>query len=191
MCEIGKRQSPIAIDSDNAFIDASLGPLQFLHYEKLRHGLFTNNGHSVVFTLDNQENFDGKSNLSALENGRPMIKGGGLVGEYYLTQLHFHWGNGSVGQGSEHVVNGKAAPLEVHFVHFNSKYESLAEALKFDDGVAAVAFLFAEEKSLNHETDYNQFDNLINQVTHEEDLSKFFLSYFLPISQASLKYSSS
>ena len=35
---------------------------------------------------------------------------------YYFSHLHFHWGpNNSV--GSEHKVNGKSYPLEMHLVH--------------------------------------------------------------------------
>ena len=41
------------------------------------------------------------------------IEGGGLAKEYVLEQFHFHWGE-KVDEGSEHLVDGKAHPLEVH-----------------------------------------------------------------------------
>ena len=50
----------------------------------------------------------------------PTISGGGLKGTYRFTQLHFHWGN-SEKKGSEHIIEGKAFPMEVHLVHFNEK----------------------------------------------------------------------
>ena len=37
-----------------------------------------------------------------------------------LEQLHFHWGRSNfTDEGSEHWLNGKGYPLEVHFVHYN------------------------------------------------------------------------
>ena len=38
-----------------------------------------------------------------------------------FLQLHWHWGSDS-SKGSEHTMNGKEYPLEVHLVHVNSKY---------------------------------------------------------------------
>lgn len=50
----------------------------------------------------------------------PTISGGGLKGTYEFAQLHFHWGD-SENKGSEHKIEGKAFPMEVHLVHFNKK----------------------------------------------------------------------
>ena len=38
------------------------------------------------------------------------------LGTYDLLQCHFHWGR-KEGEGSEHLIDGKAAELEVHCVH--------------------------------------------------------------------------
>lgn len=35
---------------------------------------------------------------------------------YELIQFHFHWG-GDCGAGAEHLINGKSADAELHFVH--------------------------------------------------------------------------
>ena len=45
-------------------------------------------------------------------NGNMTVTGGGLPSTYRVAQFHFHWGNTS-SKGSEHTVNGAAAPLEV------------------------------------------------------------------------------
>ena len=58
--------------------------------------------------------------LDSPDNFTAQISGGGLEGTYKFAQLHFHWGDTSQ-QGSEHTLNGKAFPLEVHLVHFNTK----------------------------------------------------------------------
>ena len=46
-----------------------------------------------------------------------------MPGRYQFAGLHFHWGSES-NEGSEHTVEGKAYPLELHLVHFNSEYGS-------------------------------------------------------------------
>lgn len=48
-------------------------------------------------------------------SGTPIIiHGGSLPGDYVLDQFHFHWGNNETDSvGSEHLLNNKAAPMEV------------------------------------------------------------------------------
>ena len=47
-----------------------------------------------------------------------------------LAQAHFHWGrDGHQDEGSEHYIEGVQHPLEVHFVHVNSKYTDITAAL--------------------------------------------------------------
>ena len=66
--------------------------------------------------------------------------GGGLKDKYIFAQLHLHWGNRSQ-VGSEHLVGGHAFPMELHLVHYNSKYSSLGEAAAHPDGLAVVGVL--------------------------------------------------
>ena len=66
--------------------------------------------------------------------------GGGLEDTYNLAQLHVHWGNTSQ-VGSEHLLAGKAFPLELHLVHYNSKYSDISEAVGHADGLAVVGVL--------------------------------------------------
>jgi len=47
-----------------------------------------------------------------------------------LQQLHFHWGRtGKNDEGSEHYLYGQRYPIEVHFVHWNSKYSDFLAAV--------------------------------------------------------------
>ena len=69
------------------------------------------------------------------------VLGAGLHDKYEFAQLHFHWGNNSK-VGSEHLINGRAFPLEVHFVHFNSRYVTLGEAVGHEDGLAVIGVMF-------------------------------------------------
>jgi len=40
---------------------------------------------------------------------------------WMLAQAHFHWGRDNT-EGSEHYIDGRQYPLEIHFVHVNYKY---------------------------------------------------------------------
>ena len=70
--------------------------------------------------------------------------------EYLFKQFHFHWGS-SDDTGSEHKVNGNFYPLEMHLVHFNSKYDNLVEALKHKDGILVIGVLFKVDDVGNEE----------------------------------------
>ena len=69
------------------------------------------------------------------------MSGADLPGKFIFAQGHFHWGNKS-SVGSEHTVGGKRFPLELHLVHYNSKYLTIKEALKYGDGLAVLSVLF-------------------------------------------------
>nr|ACO10881.1 Carbonic anhydrase 1 [Caligus rogercresseyi] len=64
---------------------------------------------------------------------------------FRFAQLHFHWG-GDNKYGSEHLLDGYQAPIEVHLVHFNTKYGStIEEALAMEgvsDNLAVLGILF-------------------------------------------------
>lgn len=69
----------------------------------------------------------------------PHIYGAWLVGKYYVSELHFHWGSKEVG-GSEHMINGKRLDVELHIVH---KLQDLnAGAEQNSSGIAVVGILF-------------------------------------------------
>lgn len=86
-CAKGKEQSPIDIKGGAA---EDLPAIEFGY--KPTHIKVINNGHTI------QVNYDGDSHITL----------GGK--RYNLLQFHFH-------APSEHAVDGKLAPMEVHFVH--------------------------------------------------------------------------
>ncbi len=87
-CGLGQQQSPIDLTDG---VQADLPPLQ-PHWSASAEWTVTNNGHTVQ--------------ASAKDAGTLTIDGV----SYDLLQFHFH-------HPSEHLVNGKPAPMEVHFVH--------------------------------------------------------------------------
>jgi len=94
-CGRGSQQSPIDIRSDAA-ISADLGAIKFNY--KSTPLKVVNNGHTI------QVNYAPGSSIT-------------VAGKtYQLLQFHFH-------TPSEHTVDGKAAPMELHFVHRNDAGE--------------------------------------------------------------------
>jgi carbonic anhydrase len=89
VCSVGMQQSPVDI---GATIPAKLPALKIGW--RRRADTIVNNGHTI------QVNFADGSTLT------------GPGGSYKLVQFHFH-------RPSEHLINGKIYPMEVHFVHAN------------------------------------------------------------------------
>jgi len=75
---------------------------------------------------------------------------GEFKGKFTFAQLHFHFGSRS-NKGSEHKVNGKPYPMELHFVHYISKHESIADALHDakPNSLAVLGVLFSLSKRDN------------------------------------------
>ena len=69
---------------------------------------------------------------------------------YYIEQLHFHWGKNS-SYGSEHAIDNKRYPLEMHLVHYNSKYQNVTDAILGEarNGLAVISVLFEISKEDN------------------------------------------
>ncbi|XP_037949018.1 carbonic anhydrase 7-like isoform X2 [Teleopsis dalmanni] len=107
------------------------------YHNLLPHPLkILNNGHTVSITIP-------KLNATELKNGEfmPYVRGGKLPGEFEVEGIHFHWGDKN-NRGAEHVVNDIRYTMEMHIVHRNKKYATLAEALDYADGAAVLGFFF-------------------------------------------------
>ncbi|XP_076364075.1 carbonic anhydrase 2-like isoform X1 [Tachypleus tridentatus] len=147
----GNKQSPVNIEKNKVQTNNSLGSITFVNYDKpLYKPLLVNNGHSVQLNIEEDENV-------------PMIKNGGLEGNYKFQQLHFHWGNED-SMGSEHTVDDKTYCMEMHLVHYNSKYRS-DEAIKYPDGLAVVAVLFIVENNIK--SHFSSFTDILKNIRHE------------------------
>lgn len=85
------------------------------------------------------------------------MEGGGLPGKYVLDQMHFHW-------GSEHTVDGRRYPLELHMVHHDARFASLNDALASKTGVAVLGVLFHVSTK-----DNEALENILNGVSEVVD----------------------
>ena len=124
----GLHQSPINLDSTSARPTYNK-PLEFSSaYRQPIRGSLSSNGQTLEFSP---------------HDGSKLAISGASLGyrRYEVVQFHFHWGSSNV-KGSEHTINGQSFPLEMHVVHKNVKYRTLAEALKKKDGLLVLGFLF-------------------------------------------------
>ncbi|XP_057592367.1 carbonic anhydrase 2 [Hippopotamus amphibius kiboko] len=119
----GERQSPVDIDTKAVVYDPHLKPLS-LRYEHATAKRIVNNGHSFNVEFDDSQD-------------KAVLEGGPLTGTYRLVQFHFHWGS-SDEQGSEHTVDKKKYPAELHLVHWNTKYGEFGKASQHPDGLAVL-----------------------------------------------------
>ncbi|EFX77528.1 LOW QUALITY PROTEIN: alpha-carbonic anhydrase [Daphnia pulex] len=164
----GQHQSPINIESNKGFL-ANYPEFIFHQYDRVFPEILKNDGHTVELKIEEQG------------EELPFITGGGLGDRYNFVQLHFRWGE-SV-RGSEHIINGKQYPAEMHIVHYNSKYGNFNDALTQADGLSVLGVLIElqpwDNIAFRH---LEQFDNIVNPSTTNTDALQFSvpLSELLP-----------
>ncbi|PAA88613.1 hypothetical protein BOX15_Mlig030900g1 [Macrostomum lignano] len=121
----GAFQSPVNLDFGQAVFSAKLNnpPLRCA-YQDLPDCQLSNTGHSFQVA-------SGSGDLATVE-------GGPLLCRYQFAQFHMHWGSGD-SWGSEHALNGRLFPAELHLVHWNAgKFSSFQEAAAIKDGLAVL-----------------------------------------------------
>ncbi|XP_054248866.1 carbonic anhydrase 15-like [Indicator indicator] len=168
----GEKQSPVNIDRHWLQRDSGLGDILFEGYDLAPPGKWrlTNDGHTVMLSL-----------VSELASERITVSGGGLPGRYRALQLHFHWGS-PVGNGSEHTLDGHQLPMELHIVHVNVKYQTLAEAKGHANGLAVLGCFFqvSEAPNANYNTIVAGLRNVSNAGQSVDLASTFRLHTLLP-----------
>eukprot|EP00163_Fabomonas_tropica_P007027 TRINITY_DN1664_c0_g1_i1.p1 TRINITY_DN1664_c0_g1~~TRINITY_DN1664_c0_g1_i1.p1 ORF type:complete len:591 (-),score=215.08 TRINITY_DN1664_c0_g1_i1:452-2224(-) len=90
LCKDGEHQSPINIVKGNVAKSDRDGPIKFNYKES--ELVILNSGHTIQLNID---------------PGSNVVVGGK---KFELLQIHFH-------TPSEHLIDGKAAPLEAYFTH--------------------------------------------------------------------------
>ncbi|KAL3858193.1 hypothetical protein ACJMK2_012797 [Sinanodonta woodiana] len=160
----GRSQSPV--DMHDVRYNSSLGDINFSGYNATGTNMYQvkNNGHTIQVDIT-------KNNIT--------ISGGGLVSLYTAAQLHFHWG-GNSSRGSEHTLNGKQYPLELHIVHYKTSLGTIATAAASGqvDALAVLGFFFEVTPSDNEDLSpilsqlgYIRYANSSNLVSLSSDFS--------------------
>ena len=106
-CAAGMQQSPVDLATAMPAGIASAQP----HWMPAHGGMVVNNGHTIQIDV---------------------ADGGGITldgKDYVLKQFHFH-------HPSEHTIDGKQFPLEVHFVHAAKDGDLAVVGVMFEEGAA-------------------------------------------------------
>lgn len=144
--------------------NSALSGIEFSNYDQVPVAQkLTSDSHSIVVTGTYTEFL-------------PQISGGPLDGEYVLHSAHFHWGVDDL-QGSEHIINNRSYPMEMHAVHTKGGIP-LDEAKQTKDGIAVIGYFI--DVSVATSNAYNPFTAMtetINELTKTKeaiDMAKKF-----------------
>ncbi|XP_076466290.1 carbonic anhydrase 13-like [Babylonia areolata] len=124
----GKYQSPIDIQVEQTMYNPDLRDFAIWYDPPKPDSSMTvlNNGHTVQVVTD----------------GQFFVTNAGLPYVYKTAQFHFHWGH-APHHGSEHYIDSKAYPLELHIVNYNSDlYADIGAAVTEKQGLAVLGVMF-------------------------------------------------
>ncbi|KAG5262292.1 hypothetical protein AALO_G00273560 [Alosa alosa] len=93
LCSVGKRQSPVNVETSHMIFDPYLAPLRLNTDGQMVGGTMYNTGRHISLQLDKEH----------LVN----ISGGPMTYSHRLEEIRLHFGSED-GQGSEHLLNGQA-----------------------------------------------------------------------------------
>lgn len=152
-CSSGLKQSPININTSKVVESFDLDQLKF-RYTTTDFNVL-NTGHTIQVVPRNQKNILWFDNI-----------------QYILKQFHFH-------HVSEHAINNKKFPMEIHLVHQNS------------NGETAVVGIFVKEGLQNYVLK-NIFKNIPKNVGLDEIVkTEIDLTALLPKEQSFFTYKGS
>ncbi|KAK1794186.1 hypothetical protein P4O66_011086 [Electrophorus voltai] len=163
LCSVGKRQSPVNIETSHMIFDPFLTPLRlntggrkvaktFRHcwMVEMVGGTMYNTGRHVSLRLDKEH----------LVN----ISGGPMTYSHRLEEIRLHFGSED-GQGSEHLLNGQAFSGEVQLIHYNHElYTNYTEAAKSPNGLVIVS-IFMKVSTFISEMSNSLLNRMLNRDT--------------------------
>ncbi|NP_001084659.1 carbonic anhydrase VB, mitochondrial L homeolog [Xenopus laevis] len=155
----GSRQSPINIRIRDSVFHPQLAPVH-TQYDPNTCLHIWNNGYSFFVEFDDSTD-------------KSIVSGGPLENPFRLKQFHFHWGRNN-DWGSEHTVDSRVFPAELHLVHWNcSKYRTFEEAIMEPNGLAVIGVFLKIGKQ--HEK-LQKLVDILPSVRYKDALTEF--NYF-------------
>ena len=159
------RQSPINIIENQAKYQ-EFRPFTFTGFENLS----ISNGTLKAWNTGGTLKFLAKSGVAYLEGGPLNVR-------YDFIEMHFHWGDVSKleePRGSEHKINGRTYPLELHMVHKNLHDETIEDALTHENGLCVLAFLFEIVKENDNDLELPGLDGILDVVDSVVEADSIF-----------------
>lgn len=140
-----ERQSPINIELEKTVFSEDLTAFNRSLFKFTGVNItYGNNGHTVGMGFNGWTIPQGTANLT---------------GDYKAANLHMHWGTAVTG-GSEHTINGVQEFAELHFVHYNTKYLTLGNAVDKSDGLAVLGIMAVKKGNVDNPA----FEQLLTSV---------------------------
>lgn len=151
----GKFQSPIDLSNFHIRRDSKLSEFVFTNFDSARgvNWLLENNGKTVMVTL---------------KSGDLRVHGGGVLDAYGVWQFHFHWGSND-DWGSEHTIDSRRFPMEMHLVTYNLEYGSVANAMNHSDGLLVLGTFF----EISHQNNA-LYEPLVRALKHIRGPGNFY-----------------
>jgi len=163
-CAEGYSQSPIDINSDRAWRMADTNPFETDGYHNKQDWDVAYQG-GLTFAPLTEDIYMWGGNLDTnLPNYEP--------GKWRLAQFHLHWGgmtDNGLHMGSEHTFNQNQYYSEVHFVHYNTKYADLGEAVDKHDGLAVLGYFIDHHYDDYESTLDTMLQSAMNQVNDNSE----------------------
>lgn len=155
LCSVGKRQSPINIETTHMIFDPFLTPLHINTAGRKVSGTMYNTGRHVSLRLDKE----------------PLVNmsGGPLTYSYRLEEVRLHFGSED-SQGSEHLLNGQAFSGEVQLIHYNHElYPNVTEASRSPNGLVVVSIFIKVSDTANPFLNRMLNRDTITRITYKND----------------------
>ncbi|XP_051968124.1 carbonic anhydrase 2 isoform X2 [Xyrauchen texanus] len=148
----GGKQSPVNIDTQKVMKNHKLGPFDLINF-------------TLPYTMKRLKN-TGHTVECELQEGVVAVQGGGLRHKYIVLQFHFHWGGRDLihHPGSEHSLDGRRSPIEMHIVSRRSDLND-STATAFQDGFAVFAFfMVVEDKQKEKPHIWKNFTDYLQKI---------------------------
>lgn len=167
LCQ-GRHQSPINIDTRSAHRGHFLRSLQLHNLNaSISEIEVENSGTTAEFNL----RFRGE---------KPEITDGPLNSTYVFESFHYHWGILDQ-EGSEHTVNNRQYSMEGHYLFFNKKYRSQANAGQYSDGFVVISLLYEVHSRSTKQIPWDMIENVIHDgEKHTIRNPRFTLANLIP-----------
>ncbi|XP_028989740.1 carbonic anhydrase-related protein 10a isoform X1 [Betta splendens] len=181
LCSVGKRQSPVNIETSHMIFDPFLTPI------KLNTGGRKNKGHCFHLGLTSHDHLITSSACIQATVGGTMyntgrhvslrldkehlvnISGGPMTYSHRLEEIRLHFGSED-GQGSEHLLNGQAFSGEVQLIHYNHElYTNYTEAVKSPNGLVIVSIFMKIAETSNSFLNRMLNRDTITRITYKND----------------------
>ncbi|XP_032817236.1 carbonic anhydrase-related protein 10-like isoform X2 [Petromyzon marinus] len=155
LCSVGKKQSPVNIETSRMIFDPFLLPLRVNTGGRMVSGTMYNTGRHMTLRLDKDH----------LVN----ISGGPIVYGNRLEEIRLHFGSKD-GQGSEHMLNGQAFAGEVQLIHYNHElYTNVSDAARNPAGLTIVTIFMKVSETTNRFLDRLLNRDTITRIAYKND----------------------